>query len=413
VLRRTGLTRQSAPATKRRGEEARNTTNKTIAKLGRRLRLGVIGGGPGSFIGPGHRTAARLDDNYEIVAGVLSSHPERARAAGRAIGLAEDRAYGTAEAMFAGEAARADGMEVVAIMTPNDSHYALSVAAIEHRLDVICDKPLATSLADALDLVDKVKAAGIVFCQTFNYTGFPMVRQARAVVRDGDLGEIRLVQVEYVQGHNAVLTRAEQASPPANWHFLPEKVGASLILGDIGSHAHHMASYVSGLRFHKVMADIAAVVPGRNADDHAGILFRLANGAPGVMWITQAGAGAVHGLHFRVFGEKGGLEWFQEEPNQLRHTRLGAPAVTFERGGPGLKPEALRTERIGIGHPEGYQEAFATLYADAAEAIVARQLGEPPSRLALDYPTVEDGAETMKFIAAALQSSRSGGWVDC
>jgi predicted dehydrogenase len=304
-------------------------------------------------------------------------------------------------------------MEVVAIMTPNDSHYPLAVKAIGRSLDIICDKPLTTKLDDALDLVRRVRAAGIVFCQTFNYTGFPMVRQARAMVRDGDIGEVRLVNVEYVQGHNAAPTRGEQGGAAANWHFQPERVGPSLIMGDIGSHAHHMASFVTGQRFARVMADIGSVVPGRNAHDYADILFRLDNGAPGVMWVTQAGAGAIHGLYFRVFGEKGGLEWFQEEPNQLHHSRLAMPALTYERGGPGLKPEALRSQRIGIGHPEGYQEAFAVLYADAAEAIVARKLGKKPDRLALDFPTVEDGAYTMKFIAAALESSAKGSWVDC
>jgi len=387
--------------------------NSARAKLGRRLRLGVIGGGPGSFIGEVHRTAARLDDNFEVVASVLSSDPQRSRAAGQAIGIAADRAYDTAAAMFEGEARRADGMDVVAIMTPNDSHHALCCAAIERNLDIICDKPLTTNLEDALDLVARVRRAGIVFCHTFNYTGFPMVRQARAMVRDGDIGEVRMVQVEYVQGHNAGLNAGERGEAAAAWRMQPEKTGASLILGDIGSHAHHMACFVGNQPFDRVCADVAAVVPGRNADDYAGVLFRLANGARGVMWVTQAGAGAVHGLHFRVFGAVGGLEWFQEEPNQLRYSRLGEPAMVFERHGPGIKPDALRASRISIGHPEGFQEAFATLYAEAAEAIVARRLGNKPDPAALNFATVEDGARTMKFIDAALESSRSGKWADC
>jgi predicted dehydrogenase len=385
--------------------------NKTIAKLGRRLRLGVIGGGPGSFIGPVHRTAARLDDNYEIVASVLSSNPERSGQEGLALGIAEDRAYGTAEELFAGEKARPDGIDVVAIMTPNDSHYPLCLMALGNGLDIICDKPLTTSLRDARDLVERVNAAGIVFCQTFNYTGFPMVRQAMAMVRDGDLGAVRMIEVEYVQAHNAMLGPNE-IGDDRNWHFDPERVGASLILGDIGSHAHHLARFVTCQNFSRLTADITAVVPGRNAHDYAGILFRLENNAPGVMWVTQAAAGAVHGLHFRLFGETGGLEWFQETPNQLLHARLGQPAITFERDGPGLKPEAARATRVGFGHPEGYQEAFAVLYADAAEAIVARKLGEKPDPLAMDFPNVEDGARTMQFIAAALESAQSGGWVD-
>jgi predicted dehydrogenase len=387
--------------------------NNTIARFGRRLRLGVIGGGPGSFIGPVHRAAARLDDHYEIVAGVLSSNAERSRKYGRDIGLAEDRAYGSAVDMFAAEAKRADGIDVVAIMTPNDSHCALSHAAIDAGHDIICDKPLATNLKDAIDLARRVSESGLVFCQTFTYSGFPLVRQARAMVRDGDIGEVRMVQVEYVQGHAASIIDGERGNPPKNWHFRPEMVGPSLILGDIGSHAHHMATFVTGQPVTKVMADVGTVVPGRNSDDHAGVLFRVEHGAHGVMWVTQAGAGAVHGLKFRVFGATGGLEWFQEEPNQLFHSRLGQPALTFERHGPGLKPEAMRAGRVSVGHPEGYQEAFAVLYADAAESIVSRRLGVKPDRLALDMPTVEDGVWTMKFIEAALESSSKGGWADC
>src|SRR5262245_28715406 len=387
--------------------------NSVFAKLGRRLRLGVVGGGPGSFIGEVHRTAARIDDNFEVVASVLSSDPERSRAAGKAIGMTADRAYGTAAEMFEAEARRADGMEVVAIMTPNDSHYTLCCAAIERGLDIICDKPLTTNLRDALDLVQRVRKSGLVFCHTFNYTAFPMVRQARAMVRDGDIGEIRMVHVEYVQGHNASLNAGERGEAAVPWRMRPEKTGASLILGDIGSHAHHMACFVSTLQFDRVCADVTAVVPGRNADDYAGVLFRLENGAPGALWVTQAGAGAVHGLHFRVFGATGGLEWIQEEPNQLRHSRLGQTSLVYERHGPGLKPAAMRASRISIGHPEGYQEAFAVLCAEAAEAIVSRRLGEKPDPAALSFATVEDGARTMRFIEATLESSRTARWVDC
>lgn len=386
--------------------------NRTIEKFGRRLRLGVIGGGPGSFIGTVHRTAGRIDDNYDVVASVLSSNPERSRAYGESLGIAPDRAYGTAEELFSSEKGRADGIDVVAIMTPNDSHYPLCNASLDAGLDIICDKPLTTTLDDARDLGRRVKDSGLVFCQTFNYTGFPLVRQARAMVRDGDLGEIRLAQVNYVQGHNAALRPGEGDAGPSTWRFRPEAAGQSLILGDIGSHAHHMVCFVAGQRFARVMADVAATVPGRNADDHAGILFRLDSGAPGVMWVTQAAAGAIHGLHFRIFGEKGGLEWFQETPNQLFHSRPSEPALTYERGGPGLKPEALRAQRIGLGHPEGYQEAFAVLYAEAAEAIVARRLGEAPEPYLKDCPSVDDGVETMVFIDAAMESTRTGAWME-
>ncbi|MCB1501497.1 MAG: Gfo/Idh/MocA family oxidoreductase [Bauldia sp.] len=387
----------------------------TIRELGRRLRLGVVGGGAKSFIGPVHRAAARMDDNYEVVASVLSSNPDRARAEGVAIGIAGDRAYGSLAEMIAAEKARPDGMDVVAIMSPNDSHYAYSVMAIDAGYDVICDKPLAVRLEDGVDLVRRVRLAGVVFCQTFNYTGYPLLRQAMAMVRDGDIGAVRMVQAEYVQGYNYALREDEKDGEGQNWHFDPEKVGQSLVLGDIGSHAHHLVRYVTGQNVARLVADVTTTVPGRAplAHDHAGVLFRLDNGAPGTMWVTQAGAGAVHGLYIRVFGETGGLEWVQETPNQLFQSRPDAPALVYERGGPGLKPEARRAERIAIGHPEGYQEAFAVLYADAAEAIVARKLGKQPDRLALDFPTAIDGAHTLKFIAAAVESARAGGWVDC
>jgi predicted dehydrogenase len=384
--------------------------NKTFATLGRRLRLGLVGGGPGSFIGPVHRTAARLDDNFEIVASVLSSDRRRSVENGIAIGIAPDRAYADADEMFESEASRPDGMEVVAIMTPNDSHYALCVAALDRSLDVICDKPLTNSLEEAVDLVARVRAADRVFCQTFNYTGYPMVRQARAMVRDGDIGEIRMVHLEYVQGYNHALLPGEEAGD-AGWRLRPDRVGMSTVLGDIGSHVHHLARFVTDLDFDRVLADVTAVVPGRKTDDTGSVLFRLENGAPGNMWLTQAGAGAVHGLRFNVFGTKGGLQWFEEEPNRLFFARPGEPALTFERGGPGMKPEAARAQRLFMGHPEGFQEAFAVLYADVAEAIVAKRAGLPVPRLAADFPTVEDGARGMKFVAAALESSQSGGWV--
>jgi predicted dehydrogenase len=387
--------------------------NSTLARLGRRLRLAVIGGGPGSFIGPVHRAAARFDDHFEIVATQLSSNADKSRRSGIELGLPADRAYGTAEELFAGEAKRTDGADVVAIMTPNDSHHALSVMALARGLDIVCDKPLTTTLDDAIDLVKRVRASGVVFCQTFNYTGFPMVRQARAMVRDGDLGEIRMAHAQYIQGYHYVLTPGEDGNGPVQWRFNPVKAGISPVLGDIGCHAQHLVAFVTGLEFDRVFVDVGPTVPGRRADDTAGVLFRLANGAPGTLWITQAGAGAVHGLYFRIFGAKGGLEWHEEEPNRLYHARPGAPTLVYERGEPGLKPETLRAQRTEIGHPEGFQEAFAVLYGDVAGAVVARRLGEQLPQLGRDFPTVEDGARAMKFIAASVESSRTGSWADC
>jgi len=387
--------------------------NSTLQRFGRRIRLGIIGGGPGSFIGPVHRAAARLDDRFEVVASVLSSNPERSRRYGRELGVSADRAYADAAQFFARLLARGDGVDAVAIMTPNDSHYPLACAAIDGGIDIICDKPLATNVKDALDLARRVEQSGLVFCLTFNYTGYPLVRQARAMVRDGDLGDIRLVQVEYVYGNSADTVEGELGDPPRHWHYRPENMGPSLILADIGSHAHHMARFITGLEFDRVMADVARIVPGRQADDHAALLFTMNNGARGVMWITQSAAGGVNGLTFRIFGSRGGLRWSQETPNQLHHSRHQAPELTYERGGPGLKPEAMRASHVAMGHPEGYRDAFATLYEEAADAIVSRRLGQRPERPLIDMPTVLDGVQTMKFVEAALLSSREGRWAAC
>jgi predicted dehydrogenase len=385
-------------------------TNPILDVLGRRLRLAVIGGGPGSFIGPVHRTAARLDDRFEIVAGVLSHDPQRSRTAAAAIGIAPDRAYSDWRALLPAERARHDPADAVAVMTPNGSHHAICAAALEQGFDVICDKPLATSLPDAVDLVHRVRASGRVFCLTHNYAGYPMVRQARDMVRAGAIGAVRQIQTCYVQGHNA--TRVEAEGPP-NWRFDPAECGPSLILGDIGTHAHHLGAFVSGLELEGVMAEIWASVPGRSADDAATVLMRWSGGARGSMWVTNAAAGADHGLGFRIFGAEGGLEWWQEQPNELRHRRLGGfEQVLTRRLHGALTPSAERASRIEIGHPEGYQEAFANLYKDAAEVIAARIAGRPCDPLALDFPTVEDGARGMAMIAACLESARTGTWAD-
>ena len=389
-------------------------TNPVLALLGRRLRLAVIGGGPGSFIGPVHRTAARLDDRFEIVAGVLTSDPERSRAAAAAIGIPASRAYAGWAALLDGERGRADGADAVAVMTPNGSHHAVCAAALDHGFDVICDKPLATSLADARDLVRRVRASGRIFCLTHNYTAYPMVRQARDLVRAGAIGPVRQIHLFYVQGHNATLvegpTPAEGAGEPG-WRFDRTQCGPSLILGDIGTHAHHLGAFVSGLELLEVMAEVWASVPGRTADDTASVLMRWSEGARGTMWVTNAAAGAEHGLGFRLFGAEGGLEWWQEQPNELRHRRLGGFEQLLTRRLHGaLTPSAERAARIELGHPEGYQEAFANLYKDVAEAIAARIAGRPCDPLALDFPTVEDGARGLAMIEACVASAINARW---
>ena len=386
--------------------------NTTLKALGRRLRLGVVGGGPGSFIGEVHRIAARMDDHFEVVAAVLSRDPERSRAAAVAIGIAPERAYSDHAGLIAGEAARPDGIDVLAIMTPNGLHHAAARDALAHGLDVICDKPLTTTLDDAVDLVQRVRQADRVFCVTYNYSAYPMVRQARAMVQDGTLGAIRQVQVEYIQGHLAGPTAAD-TDPAASWRFSAELCGPSLVLGDIGTHAHHLASYISDQALVEVAAEVGSVLPGRNVDDFAHLLLRYDRGARGSMWVTNSAAGGEHGLAIKVFGEHGGLEWHQEDPNHLLYRSIGGFPEIMTRGRPELSAAAKRATRVARGHPEGYFEAFANLYSGAAAAIVARRTGEPPDPL-LDFPTVEDGARGVKFVEAAVESNRNGGrWTDC
>jgi predicted dehydrogenase len=378
--------------------------------LGRRLRLAVIGGGPGSFIGAMHRAAARLDDCYDIVAGALSSDPERSRAAGIGIGLAPDRAHGDAIEMLDAEAARADGAEVVAIMTPNDSHHDLAVAALDRGFDVICDKPMTNTLDEALAVVAKVRSSGLVFCLTHNYSGYPMVRQARAMVAEGQLGDIRLIQVEYVQGGKAA-ERDPDPDPtaPLAWRYDPVRGGPSLVMGDIGTHAHQLVRFVTGLDVVEVAADVGHVVPNRLVDDYAGAMMRFDNGARGSFWITQAATGVENCLRLRVSGTKATIEWMQEDPTRLVVRPLGAPAETRTPNGPGTLPLAARASRIVAGHPEGFHEGFANLYRDAAIAIASRRAGVVPDALAMHFPNEIDGAIGVAFVEAAITSSNNNG----
>jgi predicted dehydrogenase len=384
--------------------------NPVIDMLGRRLRLAVIGGGPGSFIGAMHRAAARIDNRYEIVAGVLSSDPERSRAAAIAIGIEPSRAYDTPESLFEAESSRADGADVVAIMTPNDSHHRYALGALRHGFDVICDKPITNTLGEATEVLDATVETGLVFCLTHNYTGYPMVRQARSMVADGLLGTIQLVQVEYVQGGKAAERdpdRAETDSVP--WRYDPVRGGPSLVMGDIGTHAHNLVRFVTGLEVAEVSADVGHIVANRLVDDYAGALLRFDNGARGSFWVTQAAAGVENCLRLRVSGTKGTIEWMQESPTQLSFKPLGAPAEIRTPNGPGTLPLARRSSRIVAGHPEGFHEGFANIYSDAAEAIAARRAGVDPDPLALSFPTASDGVAGLAFVEAVITSSGSDG----
>jgi predicted dehydrogenase len=379
--------------------------------LGRRLRLAVIGGGSGSFIGAMHRQAARLDDRYEIVAGVLSSNPEKTKKDGLEIGLSSDRLYSSVHEMLAVETTRKDGADAVAIMTPNDSHFEYAMAALEKGFDVICDKPMTNTLQEAETLHKKVVDSGLVFCLTHNYTGYPMVRQAKAMIADGQLGTIRLIQVEYVQGGKADESKPD---PSESWRFDPVRGGPSLVMGDIGSHAHNLVRFMSGLEVAEVAAEIGNIVPGRAVHDYGGALLRFNNGARGSYWVTQAAAGVENCLRIRVSGSKGSVEWMQEFPQALTFKPLGAPSQNRTPNGPGTLPLAKRSSRIVAGHPEGFHEGFANIYSDAAEAIAARRSGNQADPLALFFPNSFDGLMGLKFVFSAIESSKANGkWTSC
>lgn len=380
--------------------------NTVYRRLGRRLRLAVIGGGPGSFIGAMHRQAARLDDRYELVAAALSADPKRSREAGAGLGLGQDRCYPDGEALIDAEAMRADGADVVGIMTPNDSHFRFAMRALEAGFDVICDKPMTNTLEEALILHQKVQDTGLVFCLTHNYTGYPMVRQAKAMALDGQLGEISLVQVEYVQGGRA------QAGPGRKaWKEDPARGGPSLVMGDIGTHAHNLLRFITGLEVAQVAAEMGCIVPERTTHDYAAAMLRLSNGARGSFWVTQAAAGVENGLRIRVSGSLGSLEWAQEHPQVLQFKPLDAPAQVRTPNGPGTLPLAARASRIVAGHPEGFHEAFANLYTDAADTIAARRMGQPADPLCLHFPNAGDGLQGIRFVAAAVASSQNqGAW---
>ncbi len=371
----------------------------------RRLRLGMVGGGEGSFIGGVHRIAARLDDQFTFVAGALSSEPERARRSGEALRLAPARIYDDFAAMASAEASRDDGIDVVSVVTPNDSHFAICKTFLEHGIAVICDKPLATTLADAEALAAIVRPANLPFIVTHTYAGYPMVREAQAMVASGALGAIRVVQVEYPQDWLAGALEAT-GQKQAAWRTDPARSGPAGCVGDIGTHAYHLAGFVTGLAVEAVSADLSSQVPGRRLDDNAGMLLRFKGGARGMLWCSQVAVGHENGLRLRVYGERAGLDWAQEHPNQLRVTPLGEAPRTLYRGMPGLSVAASHATRVPAGHPEGYLEAFAQLYADAAAVIRAAKEGRS-DEAARWLPGIEDGVSGVAFIEAALASSRN------
>ncbi len=376
----------------------------------RRIRLGMVGGGEGAFIGAVHRIAARLDGHYELVAGALSSTLEKALRSGAALGLDPTRSYADFREMARLEKRRRDGIDAVAIVTPNHMHAPVAEAFLKAGIHVICDKPLTTTLKEARRLQALAEKSGLVFAVTHNYTGYPLVRQARAMVQAGELGAIRVVQVEYPQ--DWLSTKLEETGQKqAEWRTDPARSGAGGCIGDIGTHAMNLADYVTGQTPNELCADLTTFVEGRRLDDNAQILLRYVSGARGMLWASQVAPGNENALKLRVYGEKGGLAWHQEHPNQLLWSPLGEPTRIIARGTGAVGPDAARVTRIPSGHPEGYLEAFATIYAEAAAAIRAHRVGEPPP-VEVQFPTVADGVRGLAFIEAAVRSSKAGGrWV--
>ena len=385
------------------------TGSKSTKNTGR-IRYGRVGGGQGAFIGAVHRIAARIDDKYEFLAGALSSDAARAKASGAELGLAEDRSYTDFKTMAKAEAKRADGIEVVSIVTPNHMHFPAAKAFIEAGIHVICDKPLSLDLKEALAL-EKIlaKNKNVIFALTHNYSGYPMVRQAKAMVAAGELGEIRLVQGEYPQ--DWLTTDLEKSGQKqAAWRTDPKRSGAGGCVGDIGTHTYQLGTYVSGLTLQELSADLTSFVKGRKLDDNANIMLRFKGGAKGMIWASQVAVGHENGLKLRIYGTKGGLEWTQADPNYLWFTPFGEPKRLITRGGAGSGPAAARVTRVPPGHPEGYLEGFGNIYTEVASAIEAKRAGKKVDK-DVDFPGIEDGLRGMAFIEACVKSSaKNGKW---
>ncbi|MBB3457717.1 putative dehydrogenase [Rhizobium sp. BK313] len=380
-----------------------------------RIRLGMVGGGAGAFIGAVHRIAARIDDQFDLVAGALSASPDKAIASGRDLGLDPARTYASYRDMAIREAKLKNGIEAVSIVTPNHVHYDAAKEFLKRGIHVICDKPLTSNLADAKKLKKVADESGALFILTHNYTGYPMIRQAREMIANGELGDIRIVQAEYPQ--DWLTENIEQSGQKqAAWRTDPSQSGAGGSTGDIGTHAYNLASFVTGLELDSLAADLDSFVEGRRLDDNGHVLLRFrAKGsekpAKGMLWCSQVAPGHENGLKLRVYGTKGGIEWTQADPNYLWYTPFGDQKRLITRNGAGSGAAAARVSRIPSGHPEGYLEAFATIYTEAARAINARKKGVAVDP-AVVYPTVDDGVKGVAFVEACVASSkRNGAWI--
>jgi predicted dehydrogenase len=373
--------------------------------MNRKMRMGMVGGGKDAFIGSVHRMAAALDGEIELVCGAFSSSPEKSKASGEALYLPSDRVYGTFEEMIRKEKELPEGerMDFVSIVTPNHMHFPPAKMALENGFHVVCDKPMTLTLAEARELREVVKKTGLLFCLTHNYTGYPMVKEARQMVKEGRLGKIRKIVVEYPQGWLATHVENKQA----DWRTDPARSGIAGCMGDIGTHAENLAEYITGLKITEMCADLTTYVEGRRLEDDGNVLLRFEDGAKGVLHASQIAVGVENGLNIRVYGEKGGLYWRQEEPNTLIASWLNKPKEIIRTGVGNLSEAARMNTRIPAGHPEGYLEAFANLYRNFAKTLRSRLKGETPDPANLDFPGPDDGVRGMAFIETVVASSNS------
>lgn len=377
----------------------------------KRLNWGLIGGGKGSQIGPAHRLAAGLDGAYTFAAGALDHDPAAGRAFGAELGLDPARAYGDWQEMLAGEAGRADRVDLVTIATPNATHYAIARAFLQAGIHVLCEKPMTVTVDEAEDLVRTAQASGAICAVNYGYTGYALVRHMREMVARGDIGKVRLVVAEFAHGHHA--NAADMDNPRVRWRYDPAQAGVSAQFADCGIHALHMASFVTGQEVARLSADFASCLAGRVLEDDAMVNFRMEGGTVGRLWTSSVALGRQHGLGLQVFGETGGLRWTQEQPNQLFHMPLGGRLQVIERGEGGLSPSADRASRVTVGHAEGMPLAFGNIYRDLAEGIAALREGRAADPAISLYPTAADGLRSIAAIHAAVASAAAqGAWVE-
>ena len=377
----------------------------------RKIRIGMVGGGKDAFIGGVHRIALRLDGYYELVAGSFSSNFDNSKKTGKDLGLAEDRIYKTYQEMAEKESSRSDAIDVVSIVTPNHLHVPIAKIFAEKGIHIICDKPLALSSKEAISLKNIVESKKLIFALTHNYTGYPMVRHARSLIQKGDLGSIRVIQAEYPQ--DWLTTKAEDSGlKQAEWRTDPKRSGGGGCIGDIGTHAFNLIRFITGLEIEELSADIHTFVKGRLLDDNAQIMLRFKGGAKGALWSSQVAVGNENNLKIRIYGENGGIEWRQEDPNYLYYTEFGHPTQRVTRGSGNVSKEAKDVTRIPPGHPEGYLEGFANIYNDVYKKLYAQINNQNYDDSNDCYPTINDGVEGMRFIETALESSKNNGkWI--